>query len=84
MTERFGFEEEFVDAADTEAVVRRLADATDADSIFMNDILLGLGVPQFVVDIPAQGYEEGIEKFDAKAHYGRGSYRLLGSARTVR
>jgi hypothetical protein len=57
-----GFEEEDAPAADAEAVVGRLGRAADLDGVLVDDFAEGLGVVLRVVDVPAEGLEEGIEE----------------------
>ncbi len=61
----FGFEEELAGAADAEGVIRGLGCAADLDLVLVNYVLEGLGEAQLVVDVAAEGFEEGIDEFDA-------------------
>ena len=72
-------DEEAADAAAcAEAVVRGLGPPADADRVFVNDLLVGLGVALAVEDVPAQGLEEGVEELAAKLRFvvGAGAVRL--------
>ena len=71
MTDRglLGFEEELARAADLKAVVGGLDGAADADGILVDDILVGFGVALFVVDVPAEGFEQGIKKLLPKPRF---------------
>ena len=60
-----GFEEELAGAADAEAVVGRLGGLADFDGVFVDDVLVGLGVALLVVNVPAEGLEERVEEFAA-------------------
>lgn len=62
----FGFEKEFAGAADAKAVVRRFGGFADFDGVFVNDVFIGFGVTGVVIDIPAEGFEEGIKEFAAE------------------
>ncbi len=62
----FGFEEEFSSAADAETVVGGLGGRSDLDGVLVDDILIGVGIAAGIVDIPAEGIEEGIEEFAAE------------------
>src|SRR5439155_25415664 len=62
----FGFEKEFARASDAKAVIGRFGGFADLDGVLVDDVLVGLGVTLLVVDVPAEGLEEGIEEFAAE------------------
>ena len=64
-----GFEKELPPAADAEAVVRGLGRAADLDRVFVDDVLVGFGVALLVVDVPAEGLEEWVEKLVAELSF---------------
>ena len=61
-----GFEEELARAADAEAVVRGFGGLADFDGVFVDDVLVGLGVALLVVHVPAEGFEERVEELAAE------------------
>ena len=61
-----GLDEELARAADAEAVVGGLGRAADLDGVLVDDVLVGLGVALRVVDVPAEGLEEGVEELAAE------------------
>ena len=59
-----GLDEEFAGAADAEGIVRRGgAGAGNAERIFVDDVLVGLGIALSVVHVPAKGGEEWVDEF---------------------
>src|SRR5207253_10183195 len=60
-----GLDDELSRAADAKAVVGGLGGAADLDGVFVDDVLVGLGVAGAVVDVPAGGGEEGVDEFSA-------------------
>ena len=62
----FCFEKEFANSADAEAVVGGLGSAADFYGIFVNDILVGLGVASYVRYVPAESFEKWVDEFSAK------------------
>src|SRR6266496_5626025 len=61
----FGFEEKLSRAADAEAVVRRFGRLTNFDGVFVKNVFVGFGVALFVINIPAESFEERVEKLAA-------------------
>ena len=61
----FGFEKEFARVVQAEAVVRGFDRAGDADLVFVDDVLVGFGFTGGVINVPAQGLEEGVEELAA-------------------
>ncbi len=59
----FRLEEEFTGASDTEAIIGGLSVSSDLDGILVNDVLVGIGIALFIVDIPAEGFPEGVKEF---------------------
>jgi len=57
------FQKEFACSADTEAVIRGLCGAAYFNGIFMYYVLICLSIALFVIDIPTEGMEEGVDKF---------------------
>jgi len=62
-----GLDEKLSIAADAKGIVRGLGFATDFDGVFVNDILVGLGITLGVAHIPAECSEKRIEKLEAEA-----------------
>ena len=62
----FGFEKKFAGAADAETVVRGLGEAAYLDGVFVDNVLVGLGIAAVVVNIPAEGLEKGVDEFTAQ------------------
>ena len=62
----FGFDEEFAGAADAEAIIGGGMVGADFDGVFVDDVLVGLGVTGGVGDVPAEGVEQGIGEFSAE------------------
>jgi hypothetical protein len=60
------FQEELPGSPDAEAVVGRLSERTDLNSILMDDVLVGFSVALLVVDVPAQGFKEGVNELLSK------------------
>lgn len=60
------FQKELARAADAKAVVRRLGRASDFDGVFMDNILVGLGVTADIFHVPAERFEHRINKFFAE------------------
>ncbi|MDP2897975.1 MAG: hypothetical protein Q8Q12_15680 [bacterium] len=63
------FDEEFPRAADAEAVVGRLRRAPDFDGVFVDDVLVSLGVPTSVVNVPAEGVEEWVYELQPELRF---------------
>ncbi|MBW7896958.1 MAG: hypothetical protein H3C27_17770 [Opitutaceae bacterium] len=61
-----GLDEKFARAADAKRVVGRLGVAADFQRILMHHVLVGLGVPRLVGDVPTQCLEQGIKKLAAQ------------------
>jgi hypothetical protein len=62
----FGFEKEFARAADAEAVVGSFGGFADFDGVLVDDVFVGFGVALFVIDVPAERFEERVKKFAAE------------------
>lgn len=60
-----GLDEELPGPADPEAVVGGLGGPADLDRVLGDDVLVGLGVTLLVIDVPAQGLEEGVDELGA-------------------
>src|SRR5207244_4213601 len=52
--------------ADAEAVIRSFGGFADFDRVFVDDVFVGLGVALFVVNVPAERFEKGVEEFATK------------------
>jgi len=52
-----------MDSGEAKAVIRGLGGAADFDRVFVNNILVRLGVALFVVDVPVEGFEQGVDEF---------------------
>ena len=62
----FGLDEEFAGAADAEAVVGGAGGVFGAEGVLVDDVLVGFGISGAIGDIPAEGFEEGIEELLAE------------------
>ncbi len=60
-----GFQEEEPPSAEAEGVIGGSGCASDLDAVLVNDLFPLLGVALCVVDVPAEGFEHGIDKFAA-------------------
>ena len=60
-----GLQKELALAANAKRVVRSPGGAAHLDGVLMDHILVGLGKPLLVIDIPAQGLEERIDKLSS-------------------
>ena len=82
-----GLDEELARAADAEAVVGRLGGAADLDGVLVDHVLVGFGVALLVVDVPAEGLEEGVDELAAELGLvvlaGRGRRRGCASKRST-
>src|SRR5690606_4252528 len=56
----FGLDEELAHTADPEAVVRSSRLAPDLQGILVDDVFVGFCVPAFIVNVPAERFEERI------------------------
>ena len=60
------FDEKLADPTDAEAIVWSLCGASDFYSIFVNDILIRLGLTLFIVHVPTKGFKKRINKLPPK------------------
>jgi CheY-like chemotaxis protein len=73
----FGFEKEDSPPTDAKAVVRRLGLAADLNGVFVDDVLVRFSQPLLVVDVPAEGLEEGVEELAAELRFVVAACRLV-------
>ncbi|HEX9756895.1 MAG TPA: hypothetical protein VGB26_03735 [Nitrospiria bacterium] len=62
----FRFKEKFPCPTDAKAIVGGLGRAADLDRIFMDDVLVSLGIARFIGHVPSKCLEEGIDELASK------------------